>query len=146
MCISAFFQIRASRGSRAFHCLQSRYTGRKRREGGRSSTSLSSEEEGRSRVVFVTGKLRLSGLEETFIEGISVSTPFGDIFIGGVRVVERVRGKTGVANGVELNELVFLLFLGVSGRGISDIVVVSKAACTWVYTLEKSLGFRQAAA
>ena len=30
----------------------------------RSSTSLSSEEEGRLRVVFITGKLRLSGLEE----------------------------------------------------------------------------------
>ena len=99
-------------------------------------------------MVFVTGKLRLSGLEGVIIEGIPVSGsgPFGDIFIGALRVVEGVRGKTVLANGVKLDELVFLLFLGVSGRGISGIVVVSKAACTWTYTLEKSLGFRQAAA
>lgn len=94
-------------------------------------------------MVFVTGKLRLSGLEGTVIEVIPGLGPFGDNFIGAVRVVEGVRG---IANGVELDEPVFLLFLGVSGRGISGIAVVSKAACTCVYTLEKSLGFRQAAA
>ena len=95
---------------------------------------------------FITGKLCLSGLEGTIIEGMPVSRSFGDIFIGAVREVEGVRGKTRFANGVELDESVFLLFLGVSGKGISGIVVVSNAACTWVYTLEKSLGFRQAAA
>ena len=95
-------------------------------------------------MVFATGKLCLSGLEGIFIEGIAVLVPLGDIFIGAVRVDEGVRG---FANGVELgDESIFLLFVGVSGRDLSGMLVVSKAACTWVYTLEKSLGFRQAAA
>ena len=100
-------------------------------------------------MVFVTGKLRLSGLKGTFIsiEGIAVSGSLGDIFIGALRLDEGVREKTGFANGVEfVDKSVLFLFLGVSGRGLSVIVVVSKAACTWVYTLVKSLGFRQAAA
>ena len=82
-------------------------------------------------MVFVTGKLRLSGLAGTFIKGIIVSGPLGDIFIGAVRVDEGVREKTGFANGVELEDkLIFLLFVGVSGRGLSGMVVVPKAACT----------------
>jgi hypothetical protein len=81
----------------------------KRREGGRFSTS---QEEDRSKVVFVTDKLRLSGLQGTFIDLI---------FIGAVRVDEGVREETNFANGLELD-----LFLGVSGRGLSVIVVVSK--------------------
>jgi hypothetical protein len=98
-------------------------------------------------VVFITGRLLLRGLEGTFIfiEGITVSGSLGDIFIGAFRLDEGVREKTGFANGVEFDAALFL-FLGVSGRGLSVIVVVSKAACTWVYTLEKSLGFRHAAA
>ena len=93
-------------------------------------------------MVFVTGKLRLSGLEGTFIEGITVSGLLRDIFIGAVRVDDGVRGETSFTGGVGLGgNLFFFLFLGVSG-----IVVVSNAACTWVYTLEKSLSFRQAAA
>jgi hypothetical protein len=128
LCISAFFQIRASRGSRAFHCLQSRYTGRKRRGGGRSRSSapLSSEEEGRSKVAFVTGKLRLSGLEGTSAEEIAVSGLLGDTLIEVVRADGGVRETVGF----ELDDKsVFLLFIGVSGRGFC-MVVVSKAACT----------------
>jgi hypothetical protein len=58
--------------------------------------------------------------------------------VGGVR--------KGFDNKTELDDKsAFLFFVGVSGRGFC-IAVVSKAACTWMYTLEKSLGFRQAAA
>ena len=95
-------------------------------------------------MVSVTGKLCLSGLEGTFFEGVAILVPLGDILIGAVRVDEGVRG---FVNGVELgDEPIFLLFVGVSGRALSGMVVVSKAACTWAYTLEKSLGLRQAAA
>ena len=142
MCVSAFFHIRTSRGSRAFHCLQSRYTGRKRRGGGRSSASLSSEDEGRSEAAAAIDKLRLSGLEGTFVGGIAISGFFGDTLIEVMRV-GGVRKKTDFDDRAELvDKSVFLFFVGVSG----SMVVVSKAACTWVYTLKKSLGFKQAAA
>ena len=98
-------------------------------------------------MVFVTGRLRLSGLEGIFIEGITPLGPFKIIFMGAVRVDEGLGEKLGFTNVVELDDnSVFLLFVGVSGKDFSGTVVVSKAACTWVYTLEKSLGFRQAAA
>ena len=95
-------------------------------------------------MAFVTGKLRLSGLEGTSAE--EVSGLLGDTLIGVVRADGGVRETMGFDNRVELDDKsVLLLFSGVSGRGFC-MVVASKAACTWVYTLEKSLGFRQAAA
>lgn len=114
--ISVFFQIRASRGSRAFHCLQSRYTGRKRRGCKRFSTSFSSEEEGRLSVAFITGMLRFSGLEDTLVEVLGLFT--------GVTIVivreDEIDEKVGVDNRAGSGEKsFFLFFFGVSGRGVS---------------------------
>lgn len=95
-------------------------------------------------MVFITDKLRFSGLEGTFVEGITVPGLLVGVTLIVVREDEEVGEKRGFDNRAEFDEKsVFLFFVGVSGRGV---VVVSKAACTWMYTLEKSFGFRHAAA